>query len=123
VRTLTRKNKTGQAVRYLQLAHNEWDPHAGASRTKVLSSFGREDELDRPAVQRLVTALTKLLDPESAAALSGPADLTLTDSRPIGGAHTLDAPCGTASASTPRSARHWPADAATPTGSNGPCSR
>ena len=32
---------------YLQLAHNEWDPAAKTSRTKVLYSFGRADQLDR----------------------------------------------------------------------------
>ncbi len=89
-RVSSRKSKTGQVVRYLQLAHNEWDPAAGMSRTKVLYSFGREDELDRPAVQRLVTALSRLLDPAAAAALTTPADMTLTDSRPIGGAYALD---------------------------------
>jgi Transposase DDE domain len=90
VRVSSRKNKTGQVVRYLQLAHNEWDAAAGVSRTKVLYSFGREDELDRPAVQRLVTALSRLLDPTAVAALATPVDMTLTDSRPMGGAYALD---------------------------------
>ena len=90
MRTSSRKNKTGQTVRYLQLAHNEWDPAAGASRTKVLYSFGREDDLDRPAIERLVKALTRLLDPAAAAALSAPADMTFTNARPIGGAWLLD---------------------------------
>jgi hypothetical protein len=90
VRVSSRKNKTGQVVRYLQLAHNEWDPDAGVSRTKVLHSFGREDEVDRTAIQRLITALSRLLDPAEAAALTGPAQLTFTDSRPLGGAHLLD---------------------------------
>lgn len=90
VRVSSRKNKTGQVVRYLQLAHNEWDATAGMSRTKVLYSFGREDELDRPAVQRLVTALSRLLDPAAAAALTTPADMTLTDARPMGGTFALD---------------------------------
>jgi hypothetical protein len=90
VRTSSRKNKTGRTVRYLQLAHNEWDPAAGASRTKVLYSFGREDDLDRPAIERLVKALTRLLDPAAAATLTAPADMTFTDSRPIGGAWLLD---------------------------------
>ena len=90
VRVSSRRNKTGQTVRYLQLAHNEWDPAAGMSRTKVLYSFGREDELDRQSVQRLVTALSRLLDPGAAAAASIPADMTLSDARPMGGAYALD---------------------------------
>jgi len=86
----SRRNKTGEVVRYLQLAHNEWDAKAGISRTNVLHSFGREDELDRPAIARLVAALTRLLDPSAAAALTGPADMTFTESRPMGGAYALD---------------------------------
>ncbi len=90
VRVSSRTNKSGQVVRYLQLAHNEWDGEAGVSRTKVLHSFGREDEVDRPAVARLVAALSRLLDPAETAALAAPAQMTFTDSRPIGGAHLLD---------------------------------
>jgi hypothetical protein len=90
VRVSSRKNKTGQVVRYPQLAHNEWDAAAGVSRTKVLYSFGREDDLDRLGIERLVTALTRLLDPAAAAALTGPADMALTDSRPYGGTCLLD---------------------------------
>jgi Transposase DDE domain len=90
VRASTRKNKSGQVVRYLQLAHNEWDAEAGVSRTKVLHSFGREDDLDRPAIERLVTALARMLDPDAAALAAGPAGMTFTDSRPMGGTHVLD---------------------------------
>ena len=46
MRVATRRNKDGTPVRYLQLAHNEWDPAAKASKTRVLHSFGREDQLD-----------------------------------------------------------------------------
>jgi hypothetical protein len=77
-------------VRYLQLAHNEWDAAAGVSRTRVLYSFGREDQLDRAAVQRLVGALSRLLSPEQALAAGAPAGLSFTESRPLGGAYALD---------------------------------
>jgi hypothetical protein len=77
-------------VRYLQLAHNEWDGEAGVSRTRVVYSFGREDELDRAGIERLIGSLARLLDPAGAAALSGPPDMAFTDSRPIGGAYVLD---------------------------------
>jgi len=90
VRTSSRRNKSGQVVRYVQLAHNEWDAKAGVSRTKVLHSFGREDEIDRAAVERLVCALTRLLDPARAASLTGPAELSFTEARPLGGTHVLD---------------------------------
>ena len=90
VKASTRRTKEGRVIRYLQLAHNEWDAEAGVSRTKVLYSFGREDTLDTEAIRRLITALTRLLDPVDALAGGGPAGLTFTESRPLGGAFVLD---------------------------------
>jgi hypothetical protein len=90
VRVSTRATKTGQVVRYLQLAHNEWDAAAGVSRTKVLHSFGREDELDRAAIGRLVASLTRLLDPNDAGAAATPEAMVFTDARPLGGTYVLD---------------------------------
>ena len=84
-------------MRYLQLAHNEWDPVAKTSRTKVLYSFGRAEELDRAAVERLIGALTRLLGTETTTPGGGPAGvggtpgLEFTGSRPLGGAWALDA--------------------------------
>jgi hypothetical protein len=90
VRTSSRKTKDG-TVRYLQLAHSEWDAAAGVSRPKILFSFGREDQLDRAAIERLIASLSRLLDPAAAASAVAPADLEVTDSRPVGGTHLLDA--------------------------------
>jgi hypothetical protein len=90
VRASQRANKSGQVVRYLQLAHNEWDATAGVSRTKVVHSFGREDELDRAAIERLIASLSRLLGHEQIAAAQAPDGLTFTDSRPMGGAYVLD---------------------------------
>jgi Transposase DDE domain len=83
-------------VSYLQLAHNEWDPTAKTARTKVLYSFGRADQLDRAAIERLITALTRVVGVEPAA--SGPdraravgvPGLEFVESRPVGGAWLLD---------------------------------
>jgi transposase len=94
VRVSTRRNKDGTAVRYLQLTHNEWDATTKTSRPKVLHSFGREDQLDRDAIRRLVASLTRLLDPATALTstdtTSGPAGLAFTSSRPVGGTLVLD---------------------------------
>ena len=76
VKSSTRHTARGP-VWYLQLAHNEWDPAAGVSRTKVLYSFGREDQLDRAAIKRLVGALSRLLSPRQAEAAGAPAGLNL----------------------------------------------
>jgi hypothetical protein len=90
VKASTRRTRDGQRIRYLQLAHNEWDPQAKASKTKVLYSFGREDQLDVDAVRRLVRALSRLLDPSDALAATAPAGLSFVESRPLGGAWLLD---------------------------------
>jgi hypothetical protein len=90
VKASSRKTKDGQVIRYLQLAHNEWDAQAGVSRTKILHSFGREDEIDREGVKRLVAALSRLLDPAGALAATSAGELTLTSSRPVGGTYVLD---------------------------------
>ena len=91
VKTTSRKVKGGE-VRYLHLAHNEWDAAARRSVPKMLYSFGREDQLDREAVRRLVASLSKLLDPADALAAIAVADgLVFTESRPYGGAYVLDA--------------------------------
>jgi hypothetical protein len=39
VKTTARKTKSG-TVRYLHLAHSEWDPVAGRSVPKILYGFG-----------------------------------------------------------------------------------
>jgi hypothetical protein len=90
VKTSVRTTRSG-TVRYLQLAHNEWDAQAQRSRTRILHNFGREDELDKDQVRRLVAALSRLLDPSEALAAAEPGELSVTASRPVGGTHALDA--------------------------------
>ncbi|MEO5873892.1 MAG: IS1634 family transposase [Streptosporangiaceae bacterium] len=89
VKTTKRENKSG-TVRYLHLAHNEWDPVKGRAVPKVLFTFGREDELDRDAVKRLVASLSRLLDPADALAATAASDLEFVSSRAFGGAYVLD---------------------------------
>jgi hypothetical protein len=89
VKTTKRENKSG-TVRYLHLAHNEWDPVKGRAVPKVLYTFGREDELDREAVRRLVASLSKLLEPGDALAATAASDLEFTCSVAFGGAYVLD---------------------------------
>ena len=91
VKTTSRKAKDGAEVRYLHLAHNQWDPARHRSVPQVLYSFGREDALDRDAIRRLVASLSRLLDPaEVLAATAGPG-LVFLESRPLGGVHVLGA--------------------------------
>jgi Transposase DDE domain len=90
LRSTPRRNKDGSEVRYLQLAHNLWDPHKRRSTVQVVYNFGREDATNREALQRLVASVTRFLDPD--AALAATADgLEFTESRPLGGTWALDA--------------------------------
>src|SRR3954452_6521239 len=93
VRTSTRRNSAGVPVRYLQLVHNRWDPVAGAAKMQVLHSFGREDALDRAAIERLIASLSRLLDPAAALKATGPAaaaELAFVSARPLGPTWALD---------------------------------
>lgn len=89
LRTTQRRHRDGSSVRYLQLAHNQWDPKAGRSSVQVLYHFGREDQLDRDAIRRLIGSLSRALEPGEALALQAP-ELQFLDSRPLGGAWLLD---------------------------------
>ena len=116
VKTTTRKVKGGE-VRYLHLAHNEWDAAARRSVPTVPHSFGREDQLDKDAIRRLVASLSKLLDPAGALAASAAEELVFTESRPYGGAYVPDAlwrrlGIGTILAGLHRGGRGRPRDAA-----------
>ncbi len=89
IRTVTRKNKHGPPVSYIQLAHNFRDPDTGKPRARVLYNFGRKDQLDVEALRRLVASISRFLEPEDAlkaqAALDGgPAAMEFIDSRPMG---------------------------------------
>ncbi len=108
VKTTARKTKSG-TVRYLHLAHSEWDPVAGRSVPKILYGFGREDQLDRDAIKRLVGSLTRLLDPADAQAASAGSELTFCESRPFGRHRSPSTRCGAAWASTPCSPAWTPA--------------
>jgi hypothetical protein len=57
----------------------------------MLFSFGREDQLDKDAIRRLVASLARLLDPAGALAATAADGLTFTQSRPYGGSYVLDA--------------------------------
>jgi hypothetical protein len=88
VRSTARRNKDGSEVRYLQLAHNVWDAQLRRSKVQVVYNFGREDDANRDALQRLAASVTRFLDPAAASAADG---LEFTESRPLGGTWVLDA--------------------------------
>jgi transposase len=90
LRSTPRRNKDGSEVRYLQLAHNVWDSRLRRSKVQVVYNFGREDQANREALQRLVASVTRFLDPGAALAATAEG-LEFTGSRPLGGTWALDA--------------------------------
>jgi hypothetical protein len=79
-------------VSYLQLAHNERHPVSGNPVAKVIHSFGRADKVDRAALARLVSSISRFLTPEQAvtAASGAGGEVEVLDSRRLGAAWTLD---------------------------------
>ena len=97
LRTIQRKNKDGSVVRYVQLAHNVWDPVKQQSTAQVVHSFGREDQLDRASLERLAGSINRYLGIEQPVAVGdpgrdgdGPMGLRPVASRPVGGGWLLD---------------------------------
>jgi IS4 transposase len=90
LRSTPRRNKDGSEVRYLQLAHNVWDPAAKRSRVQVIYNFGREEPATREALERLVASVGRHLEPGKARAIAAES-LEFAESRPLGGTHVLDA--------------------------------
>jgi transposase len=94
VRTISRKNKDGSTVTYVQLAHNVRDPQSGQPKANVLHTFGRSDELDVAAIKRLTRSLCRFLSPEDAVQAQAISEgknvpLTFLKSVPKGGAYLL----------------------------------
>nr|WP_205665740.1 hypothetical protein [Anoxybacter fermentans] len=81
-------------ISYLQLCHNYWDSEAGYSKTKVIYSFGREDQLDRKVLERLVDSINRYLNPEEAMfakdKIVRAADFSFVLAKKFGGVWALD---------------------------------
>lgn len=94
LRATQRRNQDGSVVRYVQLAHNRRVD--GVTQAQVLLNLGREDQLDRDGLRRLVASINRYLGepdaglaPADAAQLAGEG-LTVSGSRPAGTVHLLD---------------------------------
>lgn len=94
VRTISRKNKNGSVVTYVQLAHNVRDPETGQPKANVLHTFGRTDSLDIDAIKRLTKSLCRFLSPQDALQVQASAEgqavpLSISRSMSFGGAYLL----------------------------------
>lgn len=89
LRTIRRRNADGSIVQYHQLAENVWDSRKQCAVAKILYSFGRGDEIDREAMQRLARSILRVFSSEQA--LATEPDVRVLQSWPYGGAHVLEA--------------------------------
>lgn len=76
LRTTQRKNRDGSVVKYLALAHNVRDPASGQPMAQVIHSFGRADDCDVDALNRLCRSIARVTglqvwDPATEAAPAG----------------------------------------------------
>jgi hypothetical protein len=90
LRETRRTNRDGSVVRYLQLAHSERPAGGGSPTAKVIHNFGRADKVDREALSRLVSSISRFLEPEQAVTAAAGAEVEVLESRRLGGAWTLD---------------------------------
>jgi hypothetical protein len=90
LRETKRRNKDGSTVSYLQLAHNERHSVTGSPIAKVIHNFGRTDHVDREALARLVSSISRFLEPTEAITATFGSDVEVVDSRRFGGAYVLD---------------------------------
>ncbi len=89
MRESSRRNKDGSKVTYLQLAHNERHPVTGVPVAKVIHNFGRASKVDKEALARLVSSISRVLGDTQAIPVAS-SDVEIVDSRRLGGALVLD---------------------------------
>ncbi len=61
LRVTQRRNRDGSTVTYYALAEAVWNAEAKRREARVIHSFGRADQLDRAALERLVRSINRVL--------------------------------------------------------------
>jgi hypothetical protein len=73
LRITQRQNRDGSTVAYYALAENAWNAAAKRAEARVVHNFGRADQVDRAALQRLVNSINRVLNEGEAVASTTPA--------------------------------------------------
>jgi hypothetical protein len=68
LRITERRNRDGSTVAYYALAESVWNAEAKRPEAHVVHNFGRADQVDRAALQRLVRSINRVLDAADAVA-------------------------------------------------------
>src|SRR3954454_14578633 len=69
LRVTERRNRDGSTVAYYALAENVWNAQTKRSEAQVIHTFGRADQLDKAALQRLITSIQRVIDADAAGAI------------------------------------------------------
>ena len=85
LRATQRHNRDGSTVTYYALAEAVWNATAKRREARVIHSFGRADQVDHAALQRLVRSINRILgegegessDPSKDATRGGSADIEI----------------------------------------------
>ena len=88
LRATARRTKRGELVRYLQLAHNERNER-GVPVARVIHNFGREDQLDREALVRLVGSIQRFLGGAETLRAGRPEGFEFVSAPESGGPHAV----------------------------------
>lgn len=71
VRTVSRKNRDGSRVTYLQIVENHWNAEKQRSQTKIVCTLGRIDGSGSKKLRQLAASIRKRLSLEELAGLDG----------------------------------------------------
>jgi hypothetical protein len=66
LRVTERRNRDGSSVAYYALAENVWNAQTKRSEAQVIHNFGRADQFDKAALQRLIASIQRIIDADAA---------------------------------------------------------
>ena len=79
LRITERRNRDGSTVAYYALAENVWNAQTKRSEAQVVHSFGRADQLDKAALQRLIASIQRVIDADAAGTIATSGTASLPD--------------------------------------------
>src|SRR4051794_36732264 len=79
LRVTERRNRDGSAVAYYALAESVWNAQTKRAEAQVIHNFGRADQLDKAALQRLIASIQRIIDADAAGAIASRGKASLPD--------------------------------------------
>ena len=79
LRVTERRNRDGSSVAYYALAESVWNAQTKRSEAQVIHNFGRADQLDKAALQRLIASIQRVIDADAASTIATREKASLPD--------------------------------------------